>query len=177
MGEGAAGAGRAAGRDHPGGLAARSTPGSRRARDSDFAAFLPHLERNVELRRRYADCFDGFEGFEHPYDPLLDDFEPGMTTPEMAAVLGELRDGVRPLIAAGRRAAGTPSTTPACTATSRSTPRTPLAREVVAELPLQEDAWRLDPTVHPFATAISPADIRITTRFEPELLRHRASGR
>ncbi len=31
----------------------------------------------------------------------------------------------------------------------------------------QPDAWRLDPTVHPFATAISPADIRITTRFDP----------
>ena len=61
--------------------------------------FLPHLERNVELRRRYADCFDGFEGFEHPYDPLLDDFEPGMTTAEMATVLAELRDGVAAAVA------------------------------------------------------------------------------
>ncbi len=42
-----------------------------------------------------------------------------------------------------------------------------LAHEVVAELPLQEGAWRLDQTVHPFATAISPADLRITTRFDP----------
>jgi carboxypeptidase Taq len=41
-----------------------------------------------------------------------------------------------------------------------------LAREVAAGLPLEEGAWRLDPTVHPFATAISPSDIRITTRFE-----------
>src|SRR4051794_33245724 len=55
--------------------------------DSDFAAFLPHLRKNVELRRRYADCFDGFEGFVHEFDPLLDDFEPGITTPEITAVL------------------------------------------------------------------------------------------
>ena len=41
-----------------------------------------------------------------------------------------------------------------------------LAREVVAALPLEEGAWRLDPTVHPFATAISPSDIRITTRYD-----------
>jgi len=46
-----------------------------RAREeSDFAAFLPHLERNVELKRRYAECFEGFEYFDHPFVPLLDDF-------------------------------------------------------------------------------------------------------
>ena len=48
-------------------------------RDSDFAALLPHLERNVELTRRYAECYDGFPGFSHPYDPLLDEYEPEMT--------------------------------------------------------------------------------------------------
>ena len=40
---------------------------------SDFALFLPSLERNVELKRRYLECFDDAD---HPYDPLLDDFEP-----------------------------------------------------------------------------------------------------
>ena len=102
---------------------ARGARLGRRARRVRLAAFLPHLERNVELRRRYAECFEGFDGFVDPYDPLLDDFEPGMTTPEMSAVLGELRDGIRPLIAADRRARRRASTIPACTATSRSTPR------------------------------------------------------
>ena len=40
---------------------------------ADFAAFLPHLERVIELKRRYIECFEA----EHPYDALLDDFEPG----------------------------------------------------------------------------------------------------
>src|SRR5580765_1578997 len=43
-----------------------------RAND-DFAAFRPCLERNVELRREYAACFQCAE----PYDALLDDYEPG----------------------------------------------------------------------------------------------------
>ena len=51
---------------------------------SDYAAYLPYLERSVELKRRYAECFEGFNGFEHVYDPLLDDFEPGMTTAEVS---------------------------------------------------------------------------------------------
>jgi carboxypeptidase Taq len=132
---------------------------------SDFAAYLPHLERNVELKRRYAECFEGFDGFEHVYDPLLDDFEPGMTTGEVATLLGELRDGIRPLIAliAERGQA----VDDACLhGHFPIDDQAELAREVVAALPLEEDAWRLDPTVHPFATAISPSDIRITTRFD-----------
>ena len=132
---------------------------------SDFASYLPHLERNVELKRRYAECFDGFERFERPYDPLLDDFEPGMSTAEVGAVLEALGDGIRPLVAeiADRRDAVDDSCLHGHFPVDA---QAALAREVVAELPLEQGAWRLDPTVHPFATAISPSDIRITTRFD-----------
>jgi len=136
---------------------------------SDFAGFLPYLERNVDLRRRYAECFDGFEGFSHPYDPLLDDFEPGLTTEAARAVLAELRDGVRPLVAAVAGRADSVDDT-CLHGDFPVTAQEALTREVVAGLPLQPDVWRLDPTVHPFATAISPADIRITTRFDPTYL-------
>ena len=132
---------------------------------SDFAGFLPHLDRNVELRRRYAECFAGFPGFEHPYDPLLDDFEPGMTTTEVSTVLAELRDGVRPLVAEIPTSPN-PVDDSCLYGDFPLEAQDRLARDVVAELPLEEGAWRLDPTVHPFATAISPSDIRITTRFE-----------
>src|SRR3954453_11787164 len=132
---------------------------------SDYAAYLPHLERNVELKRRYAECFDGFEGFEEAYDALLDDFEPGMTTAEVGAVLEELRDGIRPLMAqiADRGDAVDDSCLRGGFAIDD---QAELAGEVVAELPLEKDAWRLDSTVHPFATAISSSDIRITTRYD-----------
>jgi carboxypeptidase Taq len=137
--------------------------------NSDFAAFLPHLERNVELRRRYADCFDGFDDFEHEYDPLLDDYEAGMTTAEMAEVLGELRDGVRPLVASIADS-GTSVDDSCLYGGFPLEAQDALARDLVAALPLQDNAWRLDTTVHPFATAISPADLRITTRFDPDYL-------
>jgi carboxypeptidase Taq len=136
---------------------------------SDFAGFLPHLERNIELRRRYAECFDGFPGFEHPYDPLLDDFEPGTTTAEVRAVLADLRDGIRPLV--DEVAAAEASVDVSCLYGEFGLDaQETLAREVVVALPLQPDAWRLDPTPHPFASAISPADIRITTRFDPDYI-------
>src|SRR4051794_9189235 len=59
-----------------------------RAREaSDFALFAPHLRRNVELRRRYIACFPEVE---RPYDALLDEYEPGMTTAAVEDVLARL---------------------------------------------------------------------------------------
>ena len=37
---------------------------------NDFELFLPHLERNVYLKLRYAHCFER----DDAYDPLLDDY-------------------------------------------------------------------------------------------------------
>ena len=89
-----------------------------------------------------------------------------MTTRRWRAVLAELRDGVRPLVA--EVASRADSVDDSCLhGDFPVSAQEALAREVVIALPLQPDAWRLDPTVHPFATAISPADIRITTRFDP----------
>jgi carboxypeptidase Taq len=41
------------------------------------------------------------------------------------------------------------------------------AQELAALLPLEPGAWRVDETVHPFATGIAISDLRITTRFDP----------
>ncbi len=64
--------------------------------ENDYALFLPHLERAVELKRRYVDCFDGYE---EPYDALLDDYEPGMKTAEVRQVFDDLKAELVPLIA------------------------------------------------------------------------------
>ena len=48
--------------------------------DNDFAAFAPALERNFELTRDYIACFDGYDD---PYDVVLDDFAPGMRTAQV----------------------------------------------------------------------------------------------
>ena len=129
---------------------------------SDFAAFLPHLERNIELSREYVECF---APYEHPYDPLLDDYEPGMSTADLEPVLGTLRDGLRPLLERLADAEG-----PDASCLHGDFPleaQRVFAERVVADLPIPEDERRLDETVHPFAVAISPSDLRITTRFEP----------
>ena len=54
------------------------------------------LEKTFELKRAQAEAL----GYEHsPYDPLLDDFEPGESTANVSRVLAELRDALVPLVA------------------------------------------------------------------------------
>jgi carboxypeptidase Taq len=129
---------------------------------SDFAAFLPHLERVIELKARYIECFDP----AHPYDPLLDDFEPGMRTAELRPVLERLAIGVRELLAE-ILASGVEIDTSCLHGEFGLTAQAELAERVAAALPLEPGAWRLDSTVHPFATGIGISDLRITTRFDP----------
>ena len=56
---------------------------------SDFSIFRPHLEKVVELVQKYVSFFPPGN---HPYDTLLDDYEPGMKTEEVKAIF----DGLRP---------------------------------------------------------------------------------
>jgi len=132
---------------------------------SDFVLLRPHLERNIELARRFADCYEGFDGFEHPYDPLLDEYEPGLGTPRMQQLLGELREGLLPLVAEarGRR----PADDSCLRGDFPVEAQRGLLGELLGELPLPPDGWRLDPTEHPFATGISLGDVRLTTRYDP----------
>jgi carboxypeptidase Taq len=129
---------------------------------SDFAALLPHLERVVELTRRYLECFE----FDHPYDPLLDIFEPRMKTADMRPVLTALREGLRPLLA--EIAERPDAVDDSCLYGEFPVDvQRRLAARVLEGLPLEPGAWRLDETVHPFASGIAISDLRITTRFDP----------
>ncbi len=128
---------------------------------SDFPAFLPYLERNVELKRRYVECF---EPAGEAYDVLLDDYEEGTTTAEVRAVFARLKEGLLPLIAAvGERADAVDG------AVLRGPFPPDRQREVVLGIirrfGFEDSAWRLDVAPHPFATSFSPGDIRVTTRY------------
>jgi carboxypeptidase Taq len=132
-------------------------------RSSDFELFRPYLERNVELRRRYAECFEVAE----PYDALLDDFEPGMKTAEVREVFARLRDGLVPLIAEASAQE---------IDDSMLRGRFPIEAQKELELVLldrfgfREGSWRIDPVEHPFATSFGTDDIRMTSRYPEDEL-------
>jgi carboxypeptidase Taq len=129
--------------------------------NNDFPAFLPYLEKNVELKLRYSECFEP----ANVYDPLLDDFEPEMTTPEAERTLNELRDGIVPLAAAiAERADAVDDSV--LHGYFPEAEQEKLLLEIAAALPLAADTWRLDRSAHPFATAFATTDVRVTTRYD-----------
>ena len=132
-------------------------------KQNDVAAFLPALRRNLELKRRYVECFDAGD---EPYDILLDDYEPGMKTATVRRLFDYLKEHQVPLVRE-RVAQGVPGHP------ARAYPQELQKRfelEVVREFGFDDDAWRLDPTVHPFASGTGITDIRITTRYFPDHL-------
>ena len=131
---------------------------------SNFEAFRPHLERVIELKRQYVTFFDG-DG--HPYDVLLDDYEPGMTATQVQAVFAGLRDRQVALV---RELGGRPQVDDAFL-------RLPIAEPVLVDFSVEVmrafgfdfARGRQDTSLHPFCTSFGPDDVRVTTRFVEKL--------
>jgi carboxypeptidase Taq len=132
---------------------------------SNFGIFLPVLEQNLELRRRYVDCF---EKTEEPYDILLDDFEPEMKTAEVARIFDEIKPELVQLIADLSEREVDDSF---LVSDFPIDEQIALDYEVCRLFGHRPDTWRIDPTEHPFASGAGIDDIRITTHYYPEELK------
>jgi carboxypeptidase Taq len=131
--------------------------------DGDFGVFLPALERNVELARRFADCFPESA---HPYDALLDQYEPGATSAAVSALFARLQEGLVPLLSAIARRPDPPGLTGDFPVAAQRE----AGMEIVRALGFDESAWRLDDAVHPFASTPALRDVRLTSRFDERSL-------
>jgi carboxypeptidase Taq len=125
---------------------------------ADFELFRPHLERRLELMHEYVACF---APFDDPYDPLLDDHEPGLRTADVASVFARLKEELVPLVSG----LGEPVDDSCLHGDFPLGRQREFSLEVLARWGMDPRAWRLDDTVHPFATSISATDIRLTARF------------
>jgi carboxypeptidase Taq len=133
--------------------------------ESDFASFLPALERTIELRQQYIACFDDVE---EPYDVLLDDFEPETTTAQVRELFDELKPELVPLIAELRDEQVDDSFLAGDFPVER---QVAVANEVVELFGLRPETWRVDPTEHPFASGTGVDDIRLTTSYDPQTIK------
>jgi carboxypeptidase Taq len=132
---------------------------------SDFAVFRPHLERIVALRQEYASFFPGMN---HPYDALLDDFDPGMKTADVKAIFEELRLKQVELINA---IAARPQVEDAFLRQPfEPAKQWTFGEQVITSLGFDWECGRQDKSAHPFTTEIGLKDVRITTRVDANFL-------
>jgi carboxypeptidase Taq len=132
----------------------------RKARENDdFASFEPHLEKIVDYTRRYAALF---QPYDHVYDALLDDYEPGMKTSEVQEIFNTIRPQQVELIDAIAK-----KPMPSDVSVTQFLPKEKqfeFGKKVVADLGYDFNRGRQDSVHHPFQTTIGAGDHRITVR-------------
>jgi carboxypeptidase Taq len=129
---------------------------------SDFGHYQPMLEKIVRLVREKADRL-GWKDCR--YDALLDEYEPGARTADIAAMFDKLGPAVSAMVG------------PATEVSARQ-PADLLAgdfpvaaqqafnREVAEAFGFDFTGGRIDTTAHPFCTELGPSDTRMTTRYD-----------
>ncbi|RPI66931.1 MAG: carboxypeptidase M32 [Ignavibacteriae bacterium] len=134
---------------------------------SDFSLFQPMLERTVELKKREAEILGPGK---HPYDVMLDTYEPGLTVDQVTPIFDRLREGTREILS---------HITPRQSSVSdvvlyRHYPKNEqldLAKKIITHLGFSEETGRVDLSAHPFCTQFDSSDVRLTTRIRENDLR------
>jgi carboxypeptidase Taq len=134
-------------------------------KENNFAKFQPYLEKIVDLRRQWAGYF---QPYEHVYDPLLDEFEPGMKTAEVKQIFNELRPRQVALLQAISNAPQVDSSF----LYQHFDPQKQwdFGVEVITRFGYDWKRGRQDKSTHPFTIRLGVDDVRITTRVLPEFL-------
>ncbi|MEI6055219.1 MAG: carboxypeptidase M32 [Lentisphaerota bacterium] len=126
---------------------------------SDFLKFKPHLQKLVELKKEYAKIFAPYDSI---YDPLLDDFEPGLKTSEVKSIFNELRPHQVNLI---KRIAEKKEVDNSFLFNDYDESKQwSLGEKAITKFGYDWTRGRQDRSTHPFSTNFGIDDSRITTR-------------
>ncbi|MGM9998667.1 MAG: carboxypeptidase M32 [Candidatus Bruticola sp.] len=128
--------------------------------NNDFSSFREPLERVVELCRAKAEALGGSE---HPYDSLLDIYEPGLTAAQVSKVFGELRGHLVSLVSRIAQAAP-----PQMGVVSRIYPTDMQRRfchRLMCDMGYDWKRGKVDEVIHPFCCSFSTRDVRVTNNF------------
>jgi len=132
--------------------------------EADWSLFAPHLEQIVPLKREAAEHL-GYE--DHPYDALLEGYEPGAKKAHLEKMFLELKEGIVPLSRA--------VTEHKKDKEDRSAPlygefdeaeQEEFGKAVISAFGYDWGRGRQDRSVYPFCITFGPGDVRVTTRFE-----------
>jgi carboxypeptidase Taq len=131
-------------------------------RTGDVGPYLRALQRIMDLAREQANL----QGGAHPYDAVLEDFDPGSTVAELAPMFSRLGGATRELLDA---IDGRPGPEPLREGWDLAGQRA-LSDRVLADLGFDGQRGRMDLSAHPFTMGLHPADVRLTTHFREDSL-------
>lgn len=126
---------------------------------NSFQQFAPFLEQLIVMSRKKADYL-GYK--EHPYDALLDHYEPHTTTKEVTALFGHLRQSITALL---KKITSSKEIDDSFLSGKFSHEKQmEFGKLLMKSTGYEMTKGRLDLSGHPFSSASHPTDSRITTR-------------
>lgn len=133
--------------------------------ENNFKALEPFLERTVDLSRSLADFFPGYE---HISDPLIEMVDYGMKATTLRKLFANLRRELIPIV---QTITAEPLIDDTCLRQNYpQAEQLAFGLEVIRQLGYDFNRGRQDLTHHPFQTAMSLGDVRITTRVDENQL-------
>jgi carboxypeptidase Taq len=126
----------------------------------DFSLFRDVLERITALKVREAELL-GYE--QHPYDAMLNLYEPGLTVEQLNPVFAALAQGTRELLAKLKPLTGTVNSDVLFRSYDKQQ-QLRFGTEIAQAIGFSMDAGRIDLSDHPFCTHFARTDVRLTTR-------------
>ena len=131
---------------------------------NDFPGFAPTLERMFEIARQEAEYL-GYK--DHIYDALLDQYEEGSTAADVRAMFASLKG---PQVELVKAIAQKPETDDAFLHGEWNlATQDAFTQSLVSTIGFDFTRGRQDTAPHPFCTGWSIGDIRLTTRYKPNL--------
>ena len=140
---------------------------------NDWAGFAVNLREVLRLARETAQRLSQQMGVA-PYDALMDQFEPGMSSAEVDRLFGDLQQWLPDLVRRARERQAHETVVLPTGRFPKATQRA-LSLDVMALLGFDFDAGRLDESVHPFSGGV-PEDTRLTTRYREDDLMQSLMG-
>lgn len=128
-------------------------------KNNDFKLFLPYLKKVVEANKQKAD-FLGYA--KHPYDALIDLYDPGMTTATATSIFDPLKKEIIALLKKITKQPQIDDSALYCAISEEK--QLEFSKKLLKEIGYDFKYGRLDLSTHPFSSGSHPTDSRITTR-------------
>ncbi len=123
----------------------------------DYSIYKPLLEKVMRLKRQETELL-GYEN--HPYEALLEDYEPGLTVQKIDEVFSQVKNQLFPYI---QKIISRPK--PQNDFLLKFYPKGKqwaFSEKVLKQMGYNFDSGRADDAPHPFCTTFGPGDVRIT---------------
>jgi carboxypeptidase Taq len=129
--------------------------------EKKFELFAPLLEKMIGLKKQEAELV-GYSG--HPYNAFLDEYEPGLTVPEVDRLFTDVREQ---LVGFVKKIAAQPRPDDSFfSGDFEETKQENFCRLLLEKMGYDFSAGRMDRSAHPFCIGLHPTDTRVTYRLK-----------